>query len=763
MVDHLRNTLGYQGLIFGTIISNSPPNVQATMDVVDSHAYWKHPVFPHNPWDPVDWTVENESMVNSPGDNTLVGLARQRVRGKPHTVTESQHPSPITYSAEAPLLLAAYGALQDWDGIWLFDYGTGTHDHISGFFDQAHHPTKMANMLLAATLFRRFDLRPARKEVTMKFDPETEIGSVTARGRAWRVGDGSVLGVPPELALVSRLNLSVGPDAAGLEQPPSAPTGNMLAADTGQLVWDTSRWQRGIVKVDTDRTKALVGFIDGRSFDLGGVRIAPGTTEQDWCTVGLTLIEGERFDHPAGGRALMIATGKVENTGMLWKDATRTSVGNNWGQAPTLVEVVPATISLPVSPDRVRVFALDPGGNRQHELNVIDEGGRARFVTTTDEGTLWYEIEIAEGVGATPTILSQPRSITVEPGGEIRLEVGSEGYPSPAIDWFHEGTKVGSGSSMILTDATSAAAGKYHATLTNAAGSIDTRTVEVGVRLLPSESELLVNISTRGWVGTGSDRMIAGFVIAGTGTRELLIRAIGPGLGSFGLTGLLDDPIVEVVNQTAPLLALHANNDWVPTEVNAAIQRTGAFPYDPIDSAADAALIAAFEAGAFTAMVAGNNSGTGVGLVEVFDASQTGPASIIRLKNLSTRGRIESGNAIMIAGFVVEGEVPMPVLIRGIGPALGGFGVNGVLDDPKLQLFKTEDGHSILIAENDNWGDEDTSGIVSDAFATSGAFALPHGSLDAALVIWLEPGVYTAQVSGYPGENGVGLVEVYGL
>lgn len=124
MRDHIKGACGYAGLVFGTIIANSPPNEQAQLDVVDTHSYWQHPVFPANAdWDPLNWTVNNVSMVNSPTNSTLTSLALQRVQGKPHMVTEYQHASPNTYSSEGPLLAAAYGALQDWDGIWLFAYG----------------------------------------------------------------------------------------------------------------------------------------------------------------------------------------------------------------------------------------------------------------------------------------------------------------------------------------------------------------------------------------------------------------------------------------------------------------------------------------------------------------------------------------------------------------------------------------------------------------------------------------------------------------
>ncbi|HVV72061.1 MAG TPA: carbohydrate binding domain-containing protein, partial [Verrucomicrobiae bacterium] len=165
MVSHVRQ-LGYTGLIFGTIMSTSPATVQNRLDVIDGHAYWQHPQFPGVDWDPVNWFEPNISLINTVGDaNTLAGLARQRIKGKPFMVTEYQHPSPNYYGGEGPLLLAAYAGLQDWDGVWLFDYGMGCPagpiGFVNGYFNIDQHPTKMANLPLAASLFRRGDVRPA--------------------------------------------------------------------------------------------------------------------------------------------------------------------------------------------------------------------------------------------------------------------------------------------------------------------------------------------------------------------------------------------------------------------------------------------------------------------------------------------------------------------------------------------------------------------------------------------------------------------------
>ncbi len=392
---YVKEDLGYRGIVFATIIANSPPNTQAAMDAIDSHAYWQHPQFPSGQdWNPDNWTVDNVSMVNNPAGSTLAGIARQRVKGKPHNVTEYQHPSPNTYSTEMPLFIAAYGALQDWDGIWFFEYPTGMDEYVTGFFDTAGNPGKLANSLVAASLFRRGDVMPAAGEHVIRFDRETELDAVVNQGRQWRIGDGSSIGVPATLGLVSRVALSIGDEAEGLDEMPAAPEGPVYASDNGQVVWDLTEAGRGVLTVNTPPTKAVVGFSDGRTFDLDGVIIEPGRTRQGWSTIAITAREGGSL---TGGEAwgVIVATGDHENTGQIWKNQQRNSVGRNWGRAPALIETIPATITLPVSPWRVAVWALDADGNRFAGVPVEDFEGKARFRIGESGATLWYEIYIS--------------------------------------------------------------------------------------------------------------------------------------------------------------------------------------------------------------------------------------------------------------------------------------------------------------------------------------------------------------------------------
>ena len=398
MNNYVKNTLNYQGLTAGTAIMNSPPSAQKQFDFADAHAYWQHPIFPGAEWDASHWTVINESMVNAL-NNTLSGLAKQRIHGIPFTISEYQHASPNTYSSEGPLLAAAYGALQDWDGIMFFAYDAGPGGnwdagYFSDFFSMNAHPTKMANLLVAASIFRRGDVAAAHNALVMNFDPQTELDILATKGGAWNIASGAHLGVPNDVPLMHRFALDVSPTPAGTAVPPLATSGPVYVSDTEELRWDMSAANKGVVTIDTARTKAVVGFINDRAFMLGNVGIRVGHTLQDWATVSLALQDGS-FDQPEVGAALLVVTtGLVENTNMQWTDDSRTSLATHWGTSPTRVEVIPAVIDLPFATTATRAWILDETGQRRSELPVEDNAGNARLVLQQSAASLWYEVAV---------------------------------------------------------------------------------------------------------------------------------------------------------------------------------------------------------------------------------------------------------------------------------------------------------------------------------------------------------------------------------
>ncbi|MBN9691085.1 MAG: carbohydrate binding domain-containing protein [Verrucomicrobia bacterium] len=394
MVSFLREKVGYPGLIFGTILDNSPASVQAQLDVVDSHAYWQHPEFPGQSWDPENWRVGNRSLVNAaPGENTLAKLARQRIHGRPFTVTEYQHAAPNSYSAEGVLLLAAYGAFQDWDGIWMFDYGPGQDSvsmgRIRGFFDIAQNPAQMANLLLAANLFRRGDVARGPTEVSTYLTPEKELDLLLERAGSWFLFSGGQLGLGSRLPLVRRVSTRL--EAAVPPQLPQDPGGNVFVAEGGALTWDVSEPDQGLVMINTPRTSAFVGFPGPGPVDWGLVVAEFGRTHLGWVTFGLTVREGNSLLE--GARALLVVTGRTENTGQTWKNPARTTLGKEWGEAPVRTEVVPFQLTLRVPASRVKVWTLDERGQRRKALPVKAVAGGAQIQVSGSEGSLWYELE----------------------------------------------------------------------------------------------------------------------------------------------------------------------------------------------------------------------------------------------------------------------------------------------------------------------------------------------------------------------------------
>jgi hypothetical protein len=264
----------------------------------------------------------------------------------------------------------------------------------------------------------------------------------------------------------------------------------------------------------------------------------------------------------------------------------------------------------------------------------------------------------------------------------------------------------------------------------------------------------LVNISTRAQVGTGGNILIPGFVISGSGTETLLIRADGPALTAFGVSGALAQPSLTVLDASGSVVA--SNTAWGtntnPAQIASAAASVGAFALT--SGSADCAVLASLPPGAYTVQVSGVNNSTGVALAEVYEVSSDGT----RLANISTRALVGTGANIIIPGFVIAGTGSEQLLARGDGPALTGFGVSGALAQPSLSLF---DSSGNAIASNTGWGTGSNPAQVTSAGASVGAFALASGSADSALIVNLSAGAYTMQISGAGISTGVALAEVY--
>lgn len=273
--------------------------------------------------------------------------------------------------------------------------------------------------------------------------------------------------------------------------------------------------------------------------------------------------------------------------------------------------------------------------------------------------------------------------------------------------------------------------------------------------LLPAHAaqydQRLLNLSTRARVGTGEDVMITGFVIQDGAPKQILLRAVGPRIGTapFNVGGTLSDPILRLYNGAGALVL--TNDNW-STNDTATMDAVGAFRLS--NGSRDAALVATLSPGIYTAQVSGANDTSGVALLELYDV--TGSA---RLMNLSTRARVGSGDDTFFGGLVVAPSTGgRHLLIRAVGPGLRPLGVDGVVSDPAFAILNQVTGQTIAGGANDNW---DSS--LRPIFEQAGAFPLTEGSRDAAMVIDLMPGNYVVQASGVGGAQGVVLVEIYDL
>jgi hypothetical protein len=266
----------------------------------------------------------------------------------------------------------------------------------------------------------------------------------------------------------------------------------------------------------------------------------------------------------------------------------------------------------------------------------------------------------------------------------------------------------------------------------------------------------LRNLSTRGQVGTGANILIAGFVVGGSTPKQVLVRAIGPSLTQFGVNGALSNPQLQLFTGNT-LVATNDNWGGDAAILNASNQ-AGAFPLSP--SSLDSVLLLTLAPGSYTAQVSGIGGATGVALVELYDIDNLSPFSTQKVMNVATRGVVGSDQAQLIAGFVVSGNTSKKILVRAVGPTLANppFNVPGTLADPILRIVRSD---GTIVRENDNWEAGNDPALITGASTRVSAFALAGGSRDAAILISLPPGSYTAQVTGAGTSTGVALVEVY--
>lgn len=449
-----------------------------------------------------------------------------------------------------------------------------------------------------------------------------------------------------------------------------------------------------------------------------------------------------------------------------------------------------AAFQLAHSPDRTdQILALpdtylvasDSAVTFQSRLGIATATQTARVQLSTDGGNSWFDIYRQSGTSPTGSAAPAPtepafitRSLSLAPYAGRTVEVrfvlsmlaGGAGYlPDAAnpIGWFLDNLTISN--AQIASTASAPlriGAGTTFSFAPSVTGEIalQARGLIAGAYplewgpVLPTNavpasstsSSYLTNLSVRTSAGAGDNTLIVGFRIEG-GTKQILLRGIGPTLAGFGIRGVLADPRLELF---ASLGRVTENDNWNATS-RSSFSAVGAFDLAP--GSRDAVLLQHVSPDNYTVQLSGNAGSTGVALVELYDTRAGDTAA--RLANVSARSPVGTGENVLVAGFTVGGSGSRQLLIRAVGPTLTALGVSGALLDPKLELFNQS---SVKIAENDNW-----SAALASSFTRVGAFQLTPNSRDAVLIVTLPPGSYTAQVSGVSNTTGVALVEVYEL
>lgn len=397
MYRFLKDDLKVKSLVSGTqVIYRTSPFVQAKLDYIDSHTYWCHP----GPVSP-DWRIVNKPMVNSMSQITL--LASSRIIGKPFTVSEYNHPFPNQFGAEGQPMLRAYGRFQGWDGVFEYTYNDRTSFDPSFnnyFFSMIERTDVLAHFPACSAIFLRGDVQEGKSAITGSIDYNKYFDHLIETDKIR--GDIETAGFDMKLSLIHKTAVDLSGQTAIKEEDISkinqeVKGKNILVSDTGELVWNIEDPQAGYFTVNTLNCKLFSGFPKGRKIKLGNISLSIGNTRLGWATISIVSKKGNRFG--ANGKPdniLLTATGIIKNNGMTIIEEPNEKIKlSDWGKSPVYAEGIPATISLPIKPNRIKCFSLDIGGNRMGEI-PIDKRDRkyTEIIIKPDYKTVWYEILI---------------------------------------------------------------------------------------------------------------------------------------------------------------------------------------------------------------------------------------------------------------------------------------------------------------------------------------------------------------------------------
>lgn len=463
------------------------------------------------------------------------------------------------------------------------------------------------------------------------------------------------------------------------------------------------------------------------------------------------------------GRCLVRGSGTIDGVSIATPVRLLATNATARREAPVVVSVSPASATVPQGSAATLTVIAAGAGPLTYRWNgpvdTVSPDHTTATLSTALPGTFTVTVEVTNAMGTmtstpatvvvTPTppaIVGQPADLTAGIGRSVTFTAGVAGTVPFTFQWYRDGQPIAGATAATLTlsAVTSADAGAYSAVVSNSLGSVTSQSARLSVNGVPQ----LANLSTRASAGPGDHALVVGFVVTGA-SKTVIVRAVGAGLVPYGIGDYLPNPVITLYDGGGHVLDTARN--WSSLQLPAAaFVAVGAFPLTGTDAAMQDTLVP----GAYTVTVTDANSKSGVALVEVYEADN----NTTRLVNLSSRAYVDGDSNPAIAGLVVHGAGSGKYLIRGIGPGLAGFGVGGMIGDPKLTLTSAS---GTVVATNDNWSDGANAADIASAAAQTGAFALAAGSKDAALLVTLAPGNYTAIVSGANGATGAALVEVY--
>jgi hypothetical protein len=392
MIRFLKEDLGLRSLVTNTQASYGGVAGllrEATLsDFVDMHGYWQHPRFPGRPWDRSNWNIPNTSMVDQADGGVLGRIAMHRVEGKPFTVSEYNHPTPNDHCAEMFPMFASLAAFQDWDGIYQFSYAHSGEDlerpRIDSYFDLVNHPGQLVWLPIAAMIFRSGAVAAGPEPIVLRIPAEDNAIDVRRRVTdLW-----SQAGAPSGLPVTRRVSVQLdGGKSAALSEKVSVPAVQRVSS-TGQITWrlpDEGR-RGGSFLVNAPRVRCAIGFLPDRAVELDDVSFTLNKASKGWAALGLAALDNQ----PIAGskKLLLVAVGQVGNTGMQWNEE-RTSVGDKWGQEPTIAEGIAASVRLP---GIIAATALSPSGRVSQKLPVQSDDGSSHIEIGPQYRTLWYLI-----------------------------------------------------------------------------------------------------------------------------------------------------------------------------------------------------------------------------------------------------------------------------------------------------------------------------------------------------------------------------------